>query len=172
MNRKVLLAGAAIILPILLILGANLGTDPRRIRSPLIGKAAPPFELKAVGSNERISLDALRGRPVLLNFWATWCVPCYQEHAVLSAAAGMPDNRVQFVGVVYNDEEEKAIKFLQQNGHTYANAMDDGARTAMAYGVYGVPETFFIDANGVIVDKFEGPLDADTLRAKLREVTK
>lgn len=172
MNRKVLLAGAAVVLPILIILGANIRTDPKKIRSPLVGRPAPTFDLKLLGSNERLSLEKLRGRPVLINFWATWCVPCFQEHAVLSAAASIPDNPVQFVGIVYNDEEARAWKFLVENGASYPNVMDEGAKAAIAYGVYGVPESFFIDRNGVIVEKFEGPLDADVLRTKLQELTR
>lgn len=158
------------VLPLLIILAANLGTDPRRIRSPLIGKPAPPFSLRVAGSNEIVTLDSLRGKPAVVNFWATWCVPCHEEHGVLVAAASMQPN-VRFIGVVYNDEEPKVLQFLRERGSAYASLMDDGAKTAIAYGVSGVPETFFIDAAGTIRAKFDGPLDPSTLNVKLREVS-
>jgi len=161
-NRKVLLAGLAIVLPLLAVLVANLGRDPHTVRSPLVGRPAPPFRLVPVGGGTPISLESLHGKPVVINFWATWCVPCFQEHGALVASARfLPD--VQFLGIVYEDEEGKTDEFLRERGTSYPSLMDKDGRTAISYGVFGVPETFFIDPEGRIVEKYVGPLDRGTI---------
>lgn len=166
MNRKVLLIGAALALPVLLVLGFNLGRDPKNVRTPMIGRLAPSFDLRRAGASDRVSLAALRGRPAVINFWATWCVPCYAEHPILvNAAAQNPD--VAFAGVVYDDTEPKVLEFLREYGASYPSLIDDGGRTAIAYGVYGVPETFFVNAEGVIVSKVTGPVDEQKLAENL-----
>ncbi|HET7293626.1 MAG TPA: redoxin domain-containing protein [Vicinamibacteria bacterium] len=163
MNRKVLGFGVALVVPLLAILVVNLGRDPQRIDSPLIGRPAPPFSLAPVGGGEPLTLDKLRGRPAVLNFWATWCAPCYEEHPVLQASARTLGPDVQFVGIVYEDQEENVRSYLRSQGSAYPNFMDAGGRAAIAYGVSGVPETYFISPDGAIVDKFSGPLDARSL---------
>jgi len=169
MNRKVLLAGLILIVPLVGVLLANMGRNPNQIDSPLIGKTAPSFSLRPVGGGERVSLAALRGTPVVLNFWATWCIPCFQEHPVLAAAARRYGNRVQFLGVVYDDKEATIGAFLQRYGSNYPNLMDDDGQVAIAYGVYGVPETYFVDGEGKIVYKHVGPLTHESLAARLRQ---
>ncbi|MGK2857070.1 MAG: TlpA family protein disulfide reductase [Thermoanaerobaculia bacterium] len=168
MNRKVLIAGLIIVLPFIALLVMNLGRDPHKVDSPMVGKDAPSFSLRQVGTPAVIDLASLRGKPVVLNFWATWCVPCYAEHPVLVSGARQYGDSAQFLGVVYDDEEDKIVRFLAENGSSYPTLFDDSGKTAIAFGVYGVPETFFIDANGKIVDKHVGPLDPATLQAKLR----
>lgn len=168
MNKKVLIAGLVIVVPILVILFMNLGRDPRKIDSPLIGRAAPSFVLREVGSNRAVPLESLRGKPAVINFWATWCVPCYEEHPILVSSAAQYGANVQFLGVVFDDEEPRILKFLSENGQSYPTLFDDGGKTAIAYGVYGVPETFFLDASGKIVAKHEGPLNAQDLAMKVR----
>ncbi len=161
-NRKVLVAGLVIALPLLAVLVANLGRDPRSVRSPLVGQPAPAFSLGLVGGGSPVALDSLRGKPVVVNFWATWCVPCLQEHAALAEAArSLPE--VQFLGIVYEDEEVRTHEFLQQRGSAYPTLMDQDGKAAIAFGVFGVPETFFIDAGGRIVEKYVGPLDRGTI---------
>ncbi|HET7786751.1 MAG TPA: redoxin domain-containing protein [Myxococcales bacterium] len=168
-NLKVLVVGALVAAPLLAILVLNLGRDPHSIRSPLVGTMAPPFALSPIGAGEPVRLDALRGRAVVLNFWATWCVPCLQEHEALAAGArAFPD--VQFAGVVYEDDPGRTREFLAQRGASpYPALADPGGKTAIAYGVFGVPETFFIDRTGRIVEKYVGPLDANTLTALVRK---
>ena len=166
MNRTVLIIGLIFIAAILVVLFAGLGKDPQHIDSPLVGKPAPPFALKAVGTGETIDLESLRGKPVVVNFWATWCVPCYEEHPTLVAnARQLPD--VQFVGVVFNDEESKIMRFLADRGSAYPTLLDANGKTAIAYGVGGVPETYFINPAGTIVAKFEGPMSTEILQANL-----
>jgi cytochrome c biogenesis protein CcmG/thiol:disulfide interchange protein DsbE len=165
MNRTVLIVGAVLTAALVLVLFLALGKDPSAIDSPLIGKAAPDFALRAVGTGETIDLAKYRGRPVVLNFWATWCRPCWDEHPVLTENARMLGGRVQFVGVVFQDNENKIIDFLRQRGWAYPTLVDQQGKTAIAYGVGGVPETFFLDANGKIVAKYAGPLSTDLLQS-------
>lgn len=166
MNRTVLVVGLIIVAAILVVLFAGLGKDPAHIDSPLVGKPAPPFALKAVGTGATIDLESLRGKPVIVNFWATWCVPCYEEHPTLVAnARNLPD--VQFIGVVFNDDESKIMRFLAERGTAYPTLLDANGKTAIAYGVGGVPETYFINAAGTIVAKFEGPMSTEILQANL-----
>lgn len=169
MNRKVLIAGLVVIVPALFLLVISLGRDPHKVKSPLVGRTAPSFSLLEVGSGTPVSLARFRGKPTVVNFWATWCVPCYAEHGVLVEAARQIGTRVNFVGVVYDDREEKILQFLRDNGASYPTVVDHGGKTAIAYGVYGVPETFFLDPNGRIVAKYEGPLTPETLDQNLRK---
>ena len=169
MNRTVLAVGLAIAAAVVGILFLGLGNDPQHIDSPLIGKPAPSFALKEVGSSQTIDLSRYRGTPVVLHFWATLCHPCWDEHPVLSATAQSMGSSVQFVGVVFQDEESKIEDFLRQRGWVYPTLVDQKGKTAIAYGVGGVPETFFLDRNGVIVAKFAGPLSSNELRANVQK---
>jgi cytochrome c biogenesis protein CcmG, thiol:disulfide interchange protein DsbE len=163
-NRYVLIAGTLLALPLLAVLVANLGRDPHAVRSPLVGKPAPAFSLVPVGGGAPVTLASLRGKTVVLNFWATWCVPCFQEHAALVETSRLLKD-VKFFGVVYEDDEAKTRDFIAQRGSGYPALMDADGRAAIAYGVFGVPETFFIDGNGRIVEKFVGPLNGSTILA-------
>jgi cytochrome c biogenesis protein CcmG/thiol:disulfide interchange protein DsbE len=170
MNRTVLLVGVIISAVLLGVLFLGLGKNPNEIHSPLIGKPAPTFALREVGTGRTVDLSQTKGRPVVLNFWATWCAPCWDEHPVLVANARMsPD--VQFLGVVFQDEESKILGFLNQRGSSYPTVVDERGKTAIAYGVGGVPETFFLDANGVIVAKYSGPMSHEILQENLKKAT-
>jgi len=168
LNRKVLIAGLVVTLPLLGILFANLGRDPHAVDSPLIGQPAPAFALRPVGGGDVVSLAALKGKPLVINFWATWCVPCYEEHGVLTRGARAIGSDAQFLGVIYEDEEVRVRRFLKEQGSSYPSLLDDDGKTAIAFGVYGVPETFFIDASGTIVAKHVGPVTPDVLGQNLR----
>ncbi len=157
---------AAIILPLLVLLAVSFRFDPRAVPSVLAGRPAPACDLRTL-EGEATSLAALRGKPVVLNFWSTWCVPCVAEHALLQQAARSWGSRVQFVGVVYQDEPEAARTYLARHGSAYLQVLDDGSRCAIDFGVAGVPETFFIDAAGVVTHKQVGPVDAGLLRRHL-----
>lgn len=169
MNRTVLFIGIAITTALVGVFFMALGKDPQHIDSPLVGRVAPPFALQAVGTHETLDLTQLRGKPVVLNFWATWCHPCWDEHPVLTQTAQMMNGRVQFVGVVFQDEESKITDFLRQRGWSYPTLVDVEGKTAIAYGVGGVPETFFLNRDGKIVAKFAGPMSSDDLDANIRK---
>ncbi|HEX6084303.1 MAG TPA: redoxin family protein [Thermoanaerobaculia bacterium] len=170
MNRTVLLVGILIAAVLVGILAMGFSRDPSEIRSPLIGKPAPQFALRQVGTSNTIDVSRFRGKPLVVNFWATWCGPCWEEHPVLVANARMLQPNVQFLGVVFQDKEEKILSFLQQRGEGYPTVVDEAGKTAIAYGVGGVPETYFIDADGVIVAKYNGPMSGDILQENLRKV--
>jgi len=165
MNRTVLIIGAVLTAALVAVLFMALGHDPQAIDSPLVGRVAPDFALKAVGTGETIDLAKYRGKQVVLNFWATWCHPCWDEHPVLTENAQMLGDRVQFVGVVFQDREDKITDFLRQRGWAYPTLVDQNGKTAIAYGIGGVPETFFLDRNGKIVAKFAGPLSTELLQS-------
>jgi len=170
MNRTVLLVGVIIAAVLVGILFMGLGKNPAEIRSPLIGKPAPTFALRQAGTSNTIDISQFRGKPLVVNFWATWCGPCWEEHPVLVANARMLQDNVQFLGVVFQDKEEKILEFLQQRGESYPTVVDEAGKTAIAYGVGGIPETYFIDANGVIVAKYNGPMNGEILQQHLRKV--
>jgi cytochrome c biogenesis protein CcmG/thiol:disulfide interchange protein DsbE len=160
MNRNVLLFGTVITAALVGVLFLGLGKDPSHIDSPLVGKPAPPFA----------EMEKFRGKPMVINFWATWCRPCWEEHPALTAASRAFGDRVQFLGVVFQDDETKIQDFLRQRGAAYPTVIDQGGKTAIAYGVGGIPETFFIDANGTIVAKYDGPLSPELLQSYLEKV--
>jgi cytochrome c biogenesis protein CcmG/thiol:disulfide interchange protein DsbE len=169
-NRRVLLAGLLLVVPLLGVLLANLGRDPHLIASPLVGKPAPTFRLAKLSGGAPVDLQDFKGKPVVMNFWATWCVPCMQEHPTLAAASQQLRDEVQFLGVVFDDEEQRVLSFVDENGSPYPALMDPEGKTAVAFGVQGVPETYFIDRQGLIVSKYVGPLDPDTLARELQKV--
>jgi cytochrome c biogenesis protein CcmG/thiol:disulfide interchange protein DsbE len=169
-NRRVLLAGLVVVAPLLGILILNLGRDPHSIRSPLVGRAAPAFSLVPVGGGPPVTSESLKGRPLVLNFWATWCAPCLEEHQVLVRTASALRGDVQFLGVVYEDEEDRVRAFLQRYGSAYPSLLDPEAKAAIAYGVAGVPETYFIDAAGVIQAKVAHALSVETMTENVRKV--
>ena len=172
MNRTVLIIGLLIIAAVVAVLFIGLGKDPQAIASPLIGRPAPDFALKAVGTGETIDLAQYRGKPVIVNFWATWCHPCWDEHPVLTQTSQVLGNQVQFLGVVFQDDESRIKNFLQQRGWAYPTLVDQAGKTAIAYGVGGVPETYFLDKKGTIVAKFAGPMSADDIQTNLQKALK
>ena len=163
MNRKVLVAGLAVTLPLVGLMLMSLGRDPHKMDSPLVGRRAPLFSLRPLGGGPPVTLESLRGKTVVVNFWASWCVPCVEEHPVLSAAPARFGPDVVFLGVVYEDEEPNVQRFLTQYGAAYPSLIDDGGKVSIAYGVYGVPETYFIAPDGTIVNKYVGALRPDML---------
>ena len=169
MNRKVLAGGTALVAPLLTCLALGLSNDPRVVASPLLGKPAPDFTLTDL-EGRVVRLSELRGRPVVLNFWATWCQPCVVEHPTLAAAASRFGERAHFLGVIYHDEPRAVRAFLVRRPPWGPSLIDDGSRVAIAFGVYGAPETYFIDADGIVVDKVAGALAPGTLYARLEEL--
>jgi cytochrome c biogenesis protein CcmG/thiol:disulfide interchange protein DsbE len=166
-NRRVLIVGFLVVVPLLLLLALNIGRNPNAMVSPMIGREAPAFTLSPVDGGAPVSLASLRGKPVVINFWATWCVPCYEEHGVLVDAARREGDGVQFIGVVYEDEADRVRDFLGRQGQAYPSLMDEDGKAAMSFGVYGVPETFFVDAEGKIAAKYVGPVTPAAIEQNL-----
>ncbi len=144
---------------LVLFFWAGLSLKPSEIPSPLIGKPAPAFALPELRQPETtISNATLKGEVSLLNVWATWCVACRQEHEALLAIAR--SGEVSIYGLNYKDERDAAQSWLSRLGDPYvANAFDEFGKAAIDWGVYGAPETFLIDAEGVVRDKVIGPID-------------
>jgi cytochrome c biogenesis protein CcmG/thiol:disulfide interchange protein DsbE len=168
-NRRVLVAGLVVTLPLVGLMLMSLGRDPHKMDSPLVGRKAPLFALRPLGGGAPVTLESLRGKTVVVNFWASWCVPCVEEHPVLSAAPARFGPDVVFLGVVYEDEEPAVQQFLSQYGAAYPSLVDDGGKVSIAYGVYGVPETYFIAGDGTIVNKYVGPLRPEQLDGFIQE---
>ena len=142
----------------------GLTVNDNTVELDVDGEAAAEFSLSLIGGGN-ISSQELRGRVVMLDFWASWCPPCREEAPVLAQVYGEYRNRgVEFVGVNLWDNADDAEVFLQQQGHEYPNGIDEGGKIAISYGVRGIPEKFFIDREGSIVRKFSGPMTADRLR--------
>jgi len=148
-------------------LAAGLTLDPRKVPSPLVGKSAPDFSLPQLHDQEKVfSSNELRGKVWLLNFWASWCGGCKDEHPVLMQLA--QSGEVPIYGMDYKDRREEALTWLRRWGNPYpVIAVDESGRVGINYGVYGVPETYVIDKAGVIRYKQIGPLDEDTVKGKI-----
>lgn len=160
--------GLAAIAPLVWTLGKGFEYDPHYIESPLTGGKSPVFDLPRLDGNGRMTLADLGGKPSVVNFWATWCIPCEQEHPLLIQAARAYGDRVNFVGIVYQDEKSKINSWLMRHGGiAFPILIDDTTSAALAFGVYGVPESYVLDAAGTIVHKFTGPFDPRQLQSLL-----
>ena len=163
----------AAVLPVLVLLAYGFKTDPREIPSPLLGRPAAAFSLTTFAGSP-VSLEDLRGKVVMLNFWASWCVPaCYEEAPALERTwREYKDKGVVLVGVDIQDKEEAARKFMAEFGYSFPNAPDPAGRVAVSYGVYGVPETFFIDRKGRVRFKSVGAVTEQVARQQLDTLLK
>jgi cytochrome c biogenesis protein CcmG/thiol:disulfide interchange protein DsbE len=159
------------IAPVLLLLAYGFTTNPRDVPSPLIAQPAPPFLLSSF-DGETLSLAGLEGKAVVLNFWASWCFPaCYEEAPELEAAwQAYRDRGVVVVGVDIQDREADAKAFIERFRLTFPNAPDPQGKVSIDYGVYGVPETFFIGRDGTIRYKHVGALTRRLLEEKIGEM--
>ena len=164
-----LIVTLAIIVPLIGILAYGFYRDPRYIPSPMVGRSAPSFAL-TLFDGSKLSLGELRGKVVFLNFWASWCPPCRAEARELEAAwKKLKDKDVVFLGVAIQDTEENARTFVKEFAVTYPQGMDSSGRIAVDYGVWGIPETFFIDAEGRITYKHVGGISPAIIIAKVGE---
>lgn len=159
LNAGSKLAVLVIIIIILIIMGyAIFGKREAVTSSPLVGKQAPDFTLKQF-DGEEIKLSDLRGKTVLVNFWASWCMPCRQEARALEESwEKYKDKDVVFIGVNVWDEQSSAISYMDKYGGPYPHGTDPAEEIQVEYGIGGVPETYFISPSGVIIDKYNGPL--------------
>ena len=170
--RIALISTVAIITVVLAVVFASrFGQDPRLSPSPLIGRPAPDNVLDVVESDATLSLGELRGDIVLVNFWAPWCVPCRYEHPdLLRIVDEYGGFGVSVVGITYQSTEDAVIEYLDELGRGYPVVMDDRSRAAIEFGVRGVPETFFVDRDGIVVAKVAGPIDYALASATLDRI--
>lgn len=158
-----------ITLPLLALLFFGLRHDARTIPSPLVGKMAPSFTLEELGGT-RIALEELIGTPIVLNFWSTWCPSCLAEHMLIKEATEHLEHHVKFYSVLYEDLPENAKAFIKSYGEAAPILLDPDLKTAIDYGIAGVPETFFIDRQGKVVTKHVGPLDGASLAQQVEKI--
>lgn len=166
MKKFLIPIGIFVLLGILLAYGLRL--DPRKIPSPLVGKPLPAYHLPILETpGKKLGNNDFRGQVVLYNVWASWCGACKQEHPVLMQMAA--EKRVPLVGLNYKDTNEAARKTLEAEGNPYnVSLVDAEGRVGLDWGVYGVPETFVVDKQGVIRHKHIGPISMDDWQNTLR----
>ncbi len=158
MRRWQFLLPLGIFVILIILLGVGLTLNPREVPSPFINKPAPEFNLpQLLQAGQQVSPQQFRGRVWILNVWASWCVSCRAEHEVLNRLASK--NLVDIIGLNYKDDTDNAITWLKRLGNPYkASVVDQDGRAGIDWGVYGVPETFVIDKQGIIRHKFTGPI--------------
>jgi cytochrome c biogenesis protein CcmG/thiol:disulfide interchange protein DsbE len=168
--RRILLA----VLPLLLLVGLvavfalNMDRDPSLVRSVLINKPAPTFALPAVAGTgvEGFDTAALQGEVTVVNVFASWCIPCREEHPLLERLKA--ETGVRIFGINQKDAPENAVAFLTELGNPYQRIGGDADnRVSIDWGVYGVPETFVVNAAGVITFKHVGPISPDSLEKEV-----
>ena len=157
-NRWMVLGGVVTAIALLtLLLAFGLSRDPTLIRSPLIGKPAPTFGLRTLDGTKTVKLADFHGQVVVINFWASWCADCRIEHGALAAAWDRyRDQRVILLGIAFQDRASSSRAYIHDMGGDWPQLADPGEGTALAYGVYGVPETFVIGADGRVAAKRVG----------------
>ena len=165
MKRFLFPLGIFLVLSVFLAVGLKL--DPREVPSPLIDKPAPPFKLAQLQDPARtLTPEDLKGKVWIFNVWASWCVACMQEHPLLVELSRQ--NLVPIYGLNYKDGRDNALAWLIRHGNPYTlSVMDADRRVGIDYGVYGVPETYVIDKNGVIRFKQIGPVTPKLLEQKI-----
>jgi len=170
-RRTRLLAGVvAVVAVIVALLTTGLGKDPSVIASPLVGRAAPNFTLPQL-DGPPVTLSKLRGQVVVINFWASWCTECQVEQAALDQTwRQFQDSGVVMVGVNFEDSTGAARDYIRTDNVTYPVVEDTNSRTALAYGLRGVPETFVVSQTGRIVNRVIGPVDAATLTSEINSM--
>ncbi len=137
--------------------------------SVIKGKPAPEFVLNSF-DGDRITLSDYRGKTVLLNFWASWCEPCKREAPALEKTYSILSNRqVEFIGINVMDQKKDAERFLDLFGSTFINAYDPEKKIHIDYGISGVPETYFINSNGIITAKYRGQLTEEIIMHYMEE---
>ena len=147
------------------------GHDTHELPSAMLEKPAPPFDLADLGDDSKLALAALKGHPVIVNFFASWCVPCRIEHPLLMRLS--QQDHLPLYGIAYKDKPDDAARLLATYGNPFRQVgLDQDGRVGLDFGVYGVPETYVIDANGIIRKRFVGPLTAEAVERDLMPLLK
>lgn len=162
----VLIVGAAVFA---VVLSSQFGDEPTFADSPLIGQPLPDVTLARLDGGGDVFVPDLAGDISVFNFWASWCLPCRSEHPLLEAAAAQFDG-VQFYGIVFQDTADRANEFLDEFGRSYPHLLDPDSRGAINFGVFGPPETYFVNADGIIVAKIVGELRPGFLEDTLARI--
>lgn len=161
---------AVVVIVIGIIFTSRFDRDITLTQSPLIDEPAPDVDIRFLDSADDFRLADYRGDILVVNFWASWCLNCRVEHEALNtAAAGYSDLGVTFVGIAYQDRESASQAFLEElgRGDPYVYGVDQGSRVAVEFGVLGLPETFFIDRDGIVRGKVSGPVNLDFLSSTI-----
>jgi cytochrome c biogenesis protein CcmG/thiol:disulfide interchange protein DsbE len=169
-SRKILVGGVAMAMALLATLGAGLVGANGHAAQAQVGKAAPELSVTELHDQSPITLATLRGRPAVVNFFSTWCEGCRAEHQALQQAARSSVDRPRFVGIAEDEDPQAVQRFLEEHGTAYPVAVDPQSSAASAWGVAGLPHTFFLDARGVVVASHTGPLDDRTLAELLKSL--
>ncbi len=166
--KKVLIAllPLSVFIGLIVLLSINMQTHTEILPSPLIGKPVPAFEHQTLYSNRTLNQEDFKGQPWLLNVFGSWCPSCQVEHPLVNALA--QSGKIKVVGLNWKDEPQNADAWLKRWGNPYHEILVDyEGDTAINLGVYGAPESFLIDANGIIVHKITGVLTEDNIRLEL-----
>jgi len=156
---------------LVVVLALAFRRDPHDIRTGTVGKPAAPFVLERLDGKGTFSLADNAGKVVVINFFASWCIPCKEENpALVRAWERYRTSDVVFVGVLYQDALDRGQRYVRDNGVTWTTASDDDGRVAFSYGVFGIPETYFIGPDGVIAGRHIGPIDEATLVAGIEKL--
>jgi len=156
-RRLLVLLSFALLGALMFALLKGFGKNPREVPFKLLGSPAPAFSKPTLDGGQ-LSLEALRGRPVVINFWSSWCAPCAEEAPALESAFRKWGKQVAFVGVVFEDTEANARSFLRRHPASYPQLFSPVSTMAIDYAVTGVPETYFLNEEGSIVGKYPAPI--------------
>lgn len=161
-----------VLVALVLFLGAGLSLDPKEVPSPLIGKSAPGFDLTRLdNATVRIRRDDMLGKVWMLNVWASWCVACRDEHPLLVDFSRK--KLLPIYGLNYKDERLAGLKWLRTFGDPYdASLFDQEGRVGIDFGVYGVPETFIMDRDGIVRFKHIGPITPEVIRTQIEPLVR
>lgn len=158
MRRALLIAVSIVICgAMVLVLRAGFGHDPRAVPDMMTGTRAPTFASTDLRTGEKVDFASYRGKPVVLNFWSTYCQACEEELPILEWARKAYGERAEFVAVLNEDERANAVAFVERTGTTWRQLHEPQSTVSVAFGVTGVPETFFIAPDGTIKSRALGP---------------
>lgn len=166
-------AGGIAVMVFGIVFAGRFNTDITLSPSPLQDKPAPDVSVRYLDSLDEFRLSDFEGDIVVVNFWASWCLNCRVEHDALNAAAAAyQDLGVTFVGIAYQDRESASVAFLDElgRGDPYVYGIDDGSRVAVEFGILGLPETFFLDRDGLVLGKVSGPVSAGLLSRTIEAI--
>ena len=145
--------------------------DPHDIRTGTVGKPAAAFSVQRLDADGALKLEDTRGKITVVNFFASWCIPCKEENpALVRVWERYRASNVVFIGILYQESRESGLQYIRDNGVTWPTGVDADGRVAFAYGVFGIPETYFIGADGVIAGRHIGPIDETTLVTAIDEL--